>query len=234
METLKKIFNIQRKQNSRWWNQERFEVDKIYRKDVVMNHCMGMIEQTTALLNNFDWKKYTLSQQENIHNAIEQSIDVIKYSLGLLIMLGIDEEIFVEEFINKSEILEYKWKQNELDLANDSVVVFDLDGVVCNWELSIAKFYFKDKHINKVLRNEILNDRENRKSYNIKDWLKISASDEEQLKDAFVKSGGFRYIEHYQGALQAIEETQKLGVKVVCITARSYGRNKREIGRAHV
>lgn len=227
VETLKYIFNIQRKQTEHWWDLERFKIDKAYREQAVINHCMGMIEQTTSLLNNFDWKKHTLTKDENIHNAIEQAIDVIKYTISLLELLGVDEYGFLEEFLNKSSIMDYKWKQNELNLADKPVVVFDLDGVICDWEQSIVNFYCDTHGIKGSSRKSIFIEMRRRETYYIKDLLHITSEEEEELKEQFIQQGGFATIIPYPGALDAIKKTQNMGIMVVCITARPYSRNKR-------
>ena len=135
MDALEKIFDIQNKHNKQWWDKDRFLIDKAYRKEVAMAHCMGIMEQNTDLMNSFDWKHHNIVQLENLENSKEQAIDIIKYTIGLLIMLGVDSDEFFVRFVNKSNMLDVRWKQDKLKLKDHKVVVFDLDGVICDWNL---------------------------------------------------------------------------------------------------
>jgi hypothetical protein len=231
---INELFDIQKKHNDRWWDQERFEYDVEYRKNVAMHLCSGIIDQSMKLQNTFHWKKHQLDKSgEENYNSIDQTIDVIKYAIGMLILLGVDPKDFLLEYKLKSNTLDYKWDQEKKNLLNKKVIIFDIDGVVADYETAFITYVANREDWKLTDYNKTVNKLEQRKVYYFDDILGFTKSKEEQLKNDFISGGGFKILKPYEtgyvegNVIQLMRRTQLAGVKIVCLTARPYWLYKR-------
>ncbi len=213
MESLEKLFEIQKKHNDKWQDSERFLTDKNYRLTVVKDIVLGIHQQTTYLLETFNWAKHTLERSEDSHNSKIQTIDIIKYAMALFILMGGTKDEFEQLFISKSDELDKRWNQNEIKFSKyNKVVIFDLDGVIADYSKQYTEFL--------ELVIGLKPNKDDRKSYSFFERYGITRQQEEQFNLEFIKSGGFLSIPVFDGVLSVMNKIRKEGIKIVLLTAR--------------
>src|SRR5574340_720997 len=138
---LKILFDIQRKHNGVWQDEERFKTDKIYRLAVIKDLILGINQQNAFLLETFNWSKHSLDQIEDINNSKRQLIDILKYDLAMWLLLGGDEDELIKLFVQKSNELDIKWNQSKIKLTQEhKIVLWDIDGVIADYDKEYTFF----------------------------------------------------------------------------------------------
>ena len=223
MDFLDKIFKIQNEQNKYWYDPVRFKVDKEYRVGVIKDYVLGIYEQTSSLMNTIDWKKHLLTSEENRYNSKMQLIDIIKYSIGLLIFEGVNVDEFYTLFDIKSKLLDSRWKQQKIKMTLDTkVAIFDIDGCIADYPGAYEKYLENIKGLKPVI--------ETRTSYYFYERYGITKQQEEIYHSEFIESGGFLDLEFYSESLGVINKLIKNGIKIVLLTARPSWIHKRIFG----
>jgi len=118
MDKLKEIFKIQKKFTEHFFRQ-KFDLSLDEIKDskelkIKWNkeYILSLIVEATEILNEIDWKmhrtKHVDSDDEKI---LEESIDMLKYLLGLFIINGFTVDDIYNMFMKKSEIVEKRFEK---------------------------------------------------------------------------------------------------------------------------
>ena len=100
-----------------------------------------IIRESSELFDFVNWK---LLEDENFidrnkkNELLENIIDVIKYSLGLAVINGFNYEDVEKKFVEKSDVVEIKLKQdlklNEIKNKRDKpLIIIDIDGVLSDY-----------------------------------------------------------------------------------------------------
>ena len=123
MDKLKEIFKIQKKFTEHYFRQKfDLSLDEIKNSKELKikwnkEYILSLIVEATEILNEIDWKmhrtKHVDSDDEKI---LEESIDMLKYLLGLFIINGFTVDDVYGMFMKKSEIVEKRFKK---ELASD-------------------------------------------------------------------------------------------------------------------
>ena len=138
---LDHMFEIQRMHNNIWQDENKFNIDADYRLKVIKDFVLGMIEQNSSLLKSVNWGKHQLNRIEDVNNSKIQLIDIIKYAIGMFILLGGDGNSLYKLFVVKSKELDERWRQMFTDITEKtSVVLFDIDGVIADYSLHYENF----------------------------------------------------------------------------------------------
>lgn len=210
---LKKLFQIQKGNDEFWYDREKFKIDRNYRLSVIKDFVLGIYDQTTKLMNATDWKRHTLYAVEDVHNSVEQLIDITKYSFGLLSLFGIGEAEFQHLFELKSKVLKERWESVKDKMTEETkVVVFDIDGVVANYDKTYREFL-------EVVCG-LSDGGTDKNSYSYYKKYGITKAEEEKYNAEFIQTGGFKRLESYKGVIELISHIKSQGVKVVLLTAR--------------
>lgn len=210
---LEKLFDIQKNHNDRWQDAERFTTDISYRMSVVKDFVLGIHQQNTYLLETFNWAKHSLERTEDIQNTKIQVIDIMKYAMGLFLLVGGNAKEFEEMFVAKSSELDNRWNQNEIKFTKENkVVIFDVDGVIADYSSHYTDFLESACGLKSV--------KTDRKSYSFFEKYGITRQAEEQFNIDFIKLGGFVHIPIYDGVIEVMNEIRKKGIKIVLLTAR--------------
>ncbi len=100
-------------------------------------YILSIIKEASELLDAFNWKMNTNEDKEIVRdNFLENSIDVFKYILGLMILNGFTEKEIYEKFIQKSLVVQAKLEQSLLlDKLekNSKIAILDIDGVLAKY-----------------------------------------------------------------------------------------------------
>lgn len=212
MGIFKYMFNKQKQHDDIWIDRERFLTDKEYQHSIIKERILIMIDQLIKLLNNFSWKSHRNKKESNIENSIEQLIDVFKFDIGLFSLLGYDENDFSKMFIEKSEVLEIRWEQEKNSFTEkDKVVVFDIDGVIADYDKGFIDFIKKKGHEFVQLK---------RTSYNYSDLFGLQKIVLENYSNEFINNDGFRNLPIFEDAIRLMLELKDQGYMIALITAR--------------
>ena len=75
-----------------------------------------MIVEATEILNEVDWKKHkSTNQTEDNNKILEESIDVMKFLFGLMIINGFSLNQIYNKFKEKSDIVEKRFKKSNYE-----------------------------------------------------------------------------------------------------------------------
>ena len=74
---------------------------------------MALIVEATEVLNEVDWKMHkSMNQAEDDNKILEESIDVMKFLFGLMIINGFSLDQIYNKFKEKSDIVEKRFKKS--------------------------------------------------------------------------------------------------------------------------
>lgn len=119
MDKLEEIFKIQKKFTEHFFKEKvGIEVDTI--KDnkfekIKWNkeYILALIVEATEILNEVDWKMHkSTNQTEDNNKILEESIDVMKFLFGLMIINGFSLNQIYNKFKEKSDIVEKRFKKS--------------------------------------------------------------------------------------------------------------------------
>jgi uncharacterized HAD superfamily protein len=144
-------------------------------------------------------------------NFLEEGVDVLKYLLGTFIINGFTAEEIFDKFIDKSRVVDAKFKQeNAIDKIKSSkrkTVFIDIDGVLATWPIDYINF---------------VNDKLGTK-YKTLPELKSSTDKKQQydLKTEYRLTGQKKALGIIPGAKDMLEKLNEF-YNIVLLTARPY------------
>ncbi len=172
--------------------------------------------ELVEVLNNVPWKKHRYLGAANRDNLLEELIDCQKFLFGLMMIWNINPKELGRAFDRKSDVVDQRFKQEHLlpkQVANDKVVIVDIDDVVAGWEQGFEDW------VGRLGEN-----------LNPEDYAKhIDPGLRERLKSRIHSSGGMLELPLLFGSNNAIDTLQKEGYTIVWLTARPVGKHPRLI-----
>lgn len=225
MDKLQELFRLQ-KQFTNHFLQETHgaDLDQIQdprneeeKLDLSKEYVLSIMKETSELLEHMNWKMHTKKNSDeldNRENFLEDAIDVLKYTLGLLILNGYQLHEIENKFITKSRVVEKKYDQNlSIHAINmhpeHKVAVIDIDGVLnqfprrfleYTWEITGAKY----KCITEFKQKDI-------KGYR-------------RLKDMYRKSGEKKNTYPNNEAAEFTHKLRKKNYYIILLTSRPYNK----------
>jgi hypothetical protein len=140
---LEDIFAIQTEFTEKIFR-EKFNIDiknisqedlKKWSKEFILCASKELYES----LDELNWKTHRhLFRENNIDNFIEELVDSYKFIMNLLILHGVDSEMFYNKFCEKSKIVDIRYRQDKklLSIKKDNskqFIVIDIDGIINNY-----------------------------------------------------------------------------------------------------
>ena len=117
MDRLKEIFKIQERFTRRFFKEkygatlEEIQQDKTQKIKWNKEHILAMIVEATEILNEIDWKMHkSMNSDEDREKILEESIDVMKFLFGMILLNGFNDEQVYKKFKQKSIIVEERFK----------------------------------------------------------------------------------------------------------------------------
>lgn len=207
MITFKDIWDRQIEQQQKLGINHEIMTDE-ERHKLLSDLVLGLFEEATELKNELIPKHHQLKSGPIVQsNAIDQCVDLLKYTMSVAIAIGCTPEEFLQSFFEKSNLVDQRWAAELMELKESTkVVITDLDGVVADWFVQIDVFC--QAKVKKHFRDLTQADRE---------WLAVE----------FYKEGGFRDTPLVPGAAKALELILENGFKLVVITSRPYHKVRR-------
>src|SRR5438445_9719325 len=124
-----------------WQEQEDFNrnfvryellADDLSKSEWLWKYWRALIDEAGELIRKTPFKIHRLRRKPLDYPALyEELIDIQKYLLSMMQVLGMTPEIFYREYHRKSEVVRDKWERELLKLKRETkVAVFDIDGVL--------------------------------------------------------------------------------------------------------
>ncbi|MAG47146.1 hypothetical protein CL617_00950 [archaeon] len=220
MDKFEEIFNRQKKFTEHFFhNKHNKKLSDIVnnKKDLIQwnkEYILSLIVEATEILNEVDWKMHQKRIGETYNdNILEEGIDVMKYLFGLLIINGFSMKDIYEKFIEKSDVVEAKFKQEEtmkkIKEKKDSRIVFvDVDGILADWPGRYIEFVNKKYDTNYKTLPAVEKNLKQREMYSIKSDYRLS--------------GVKKNMAVVKGAKALLQELKRAGYFVILLTARPY------------
>jgi hypothetical protein len=209
---LETLFQVQEQGDTRWYDSERFRADSVYRQQVLIEHVLGIHDQTTAFANSTGWKRHALTRSGEEQESKEQLVDIVKWAFSMMILMGMDHEQFTQMFMFKTNLLNERWqKQMEVMSKDTNVVLWDLDGVLAQYSEGYEAF-LSACGLNRL--------DENRDTYSFYKVYGITRQQEEEYHHQFITSGGFKTLGVYRDTADVVRWSKGKGLVNIAITAR--------------
>ena len=143
MDKLKKIFEVQRNFTEKFFKKQGLSIgDVLKNKELKVKwnkeYVLALSKEVYEVLDEIDWKMHTSKKSEDVNdNVLEECVDLLKKLLGIIQLKGFSVDDLHEKFIDKSKVVEAKFKQEEVMdkiKASDRKIAFiDIDGVLADW-----------------------------------------------------------------------------------------------------
>lgn len=153
MDKLKEIFEIQNKFTKKLFK-EKFNIDDV--KEISNNskqrvkwskeYIISVQSKAIEFLEQMNWKMHLDKNEMFVKdNYLEIGVDILKYTFGLLIINGFNDEEIYNKFLEKSEVVEEKVRAqaaiNNIKRESYKKIAFvDIDGVMGNWTKKYLSF----------------------------------------------------------------------------------------------
>lgn len=170
-------------------------------------YVLSIMIESGEVLNELKWKKHRfIAQQENIDNLLEETVDVLKFLINIVIMHGYNEKDFFQKFVDKTKVVSIRYEQEKKlkelkDKKDVKLAVIDIDGIICNHSGTFLEgctyktiYDYKNNDINAYNKN----------------------------KYAFRVSGQKRNAKIMPGALEFLYKLKQNGYLILLLTARPY------------
>ncbi|KKL50953.1 hypothetical protein LCGC14_1927940 [marine sediment metagenome] len=172
--------------------------------------------ELVEVLNNVPWKKHRYLGAADRDNLLEELVDCQKFLWGLMMIWNITPKELGRAFERKSDVVDQRFRQEHLlpkQVANDKVVIVDIDDVVADWEQGFEAWVGR---LGENLKPE--------------DYAKhVDPGLRERLKNRIHDSGGMLDLPLLVGSRDAIKRLQNAGYTIVWLTARPVGKHPRLI-----
>ncbi len=113
LDKLEKIYELQKKFTLKFFDTKDLTLEQIQDdKELLVKwnkeYILALIAEATEVLNEVDWKMHKKMDlpTDARERLLEESIDVMKFLLGLMIVNGFSLEDIYNMFIDKSKIVE--------------------------------------------------------------------------------------------------------------------------------
>lgn len=221
---MKEIFERQLQNNLNWLSKSMFDdhmVTDLDREVVLKDYILLAIDEMVELLRVVNYKQHRPYKKPLVRtNVLEEAVDIFKYLVSILLLYGFTPEEFVEAFYQKSDIVDERWKMEQIDWNGDALLAVDLDGVIADYISGYVSFLFDEGLVSGVVPAE-------HHTYNIAEVYGLDKQVEEEAKRRFQEEGGFTRLPCFDGAKETLIRAINKGYKIVLITARPYLEVKR-------
>lgn len=137
---LKDIFEIQTEFTKKIFKEKyNIDIEKMSQDDLKKwskEFILCASKELYEALDELNWKTHRfIAKENNIDNFIEECTDSFKFLLNLLILHGVDSEMFYNKFCEKSKIVDIRYHQEKKlqEIKKDTdkqFAVIDIDGII--------------------------------------------------------------------------------------------------------
>tara|TARA_R110000744_G_scaffold3594_2_gene13548 strand:+ start:10566 stop:11498 length:933 start_codon:yes stop_codon:yes gene_type:complete len=141
---LKEIFELQKGFTEKFFQSkhgltiEDIISDKELKIKWNKEYILALSKEVYEVLDEIDWKMHTTKKTEDVNdNVLEECVDVLKYLFGIIQLNGFSVDELYEKFIDKSNVVEAKFKQEKvmqkIKASEKKIAFIDIDGVLADW-----------------------------------------------------------------------------------------------------
>lgn len=216
---LETIYEIQKQFTDKFFKSKNLILEEIKDNNDLKikwnkEYILAIIKETTELLDEINWKMHHQKDSSDIRdNFLEESIDALKYLLGLLIINGFSIDEIYNKFLDKSFVVEARFKQSliidKIRTNKNKIALIDIDGVLCKYPDCFIEF------VNKKYQQSF-STLEDLKLENKKLFF--------EAKHEYRIQGIKEFIPINEYSQQFLESLNKLNVSIILLTARPYQR----------
>jgi dimeric dUTPase (all-alpha-NTP-PPase superfamily) len=120
---LKEMYEIQKQFTKKFFKSQGLSIDDIAnnKEELVKwnkEYILALIAEATEVLNEVDWKMHKKMNlpTDARDRLLEESIDVLKFLLGLMIVNGFTCDDIYQKFISKSLVVVKKFENENAEL----------------------------------------------------------------------------------------------------------------------
>ena len=178
---------------------------------LIKDYILHLHQELSSILSNTSYKMHRRPMEQLINpNIREEIIDTVKFTMGLWCLLGKDWSEFERMFRDKSEVVEWRYKQDKDTerLAQEAVAVLDIDGVLAQYPGPMVDY------MNGILKASFKDKEEIVKAVGLLEY--------EHLKDSYRTSGAKRSIPLIPGAKEFLDYLREKGLPIVLVSSRPY------------
>jgi len=222
MNKLNEIWNRQKSFTSNIISLDSLSTDekRRYTKEMIL-HLVSEIDELLASTGR--WKLHKMSGSIPLKSGIaEELVDMFKYIVNIALIWNISAEEFFKMFMDKSEIVEFKYEmEKNLNLIKRCpVIAVDFDGVLNSYPKEWLDY----------LNSTVLARSYNKIFVTVSDAKKFMGEQQYAfLKERFREEGGELLYKPNTEIIDALSEIKESfpDVSVVVLTSRPVWRNKR-------
>jgi uncharacterized HAD superfamily protein len=219
---LEQLFSRQLDNQKLFTDLER--LSETERQSLTEKLLLHLYSEGNSLLDNINWKLNIIKRKSpDISNVHIEIIDMAKYVFALSIIWGMNANEFYNQFLVKSSVVEERYDKEKVELRDEKILAVDVDGILADWFgglLLYAEQYYERKFCGTNLTNHHISA--------VKSF-EISKVEEEELKAAFIESGGYKRLSSMGGQKQ-LANAKTQGYKNLLLTSRPEKRHKRAYG----
>jgi len=193
--------------------------DLLAKQQMTSKFILEMFSEMNELLQEINFKDHRPEISIKESNIRIQWIDIFKYWLSIGQVWNWKEEELVETFIEKSAVVEQRYKQEKkLNLSSVQTVGVDIDGVLADYPTSFFNFIHEKTGVKITTEDYDIYDRVT---------AAVGKDEAEKLKAEYRESGYKQNISVVPGAKQFLEKLKSKGFYIVLLTSRPYQQYKR-------
>jgi len=180
----RKIWHNQLEFNELFYKDMGLDISKLTIKEKISwakEFYFHINKELTDLINCMPhWKMHYHNdekEQELISsNLIEEYIDVLKYTMGLGQLLGIDYENVIQGYKDKTEVVNQKYEQNKKikSLLDKPIIIFDIDGVINNFPQCFLDWLLTKKNLSYISVEQLKHQTDLKTYENLKTEYRLS------------------------------------------------------------
>ena len=216
---FEKLFEIQKKFTERFFREKHdMSIEDVYSDQATKvkwnkEYILSLTKEVYEMLDELDWKMHHKKDDDDVRdNFLEEGVDVLKYLLGTFIINGFTAEEIFEKFVDKSRVVEAKFKQEkaieEIKNNGKETVFIDIDGVLATWPNDYINFVNTKLNKNYATLPELKGDVDKKLQYDLKSEYRLN--------------GSKRNLGVIEGAKKFLKQLKQCDLNIVLLTARPY------------
>lgn len=107
--TFEDMLELQREFELNFFDPDDMTMDE--RADWLESFSMHVIDQSTGLLNELNWKEHERATPVEYDDVTKELVDIFKYFLAMCCVLNVDPIEFRETFVDRSKEVERRYER---------------------------------------------------------------------------------------------------------------------------
>lgn len=204
--SIKKMMNQQKQYTENMYYTEK--MSSLEKNELLKTYCLSLHNEISNIINCSSFKDSNDSIDKN--NLLYYSIDVMRYIFAINNLYDISPEEIEKSYKQRNITLNTKLTLSE-PKSNDSIVVVDIDDVICDFRKNFAEWIKKEYSITVDIQN---------KSYYFSTEIKAEGLSPEIIFQEFIEKDGFLSIPAIQKSKVLLKELKNKNYFIQLLTSR--------------